>query len=314
MLSERDFQEVVSNYNCRFLRDLEGAARREVSSGNQRIADATDDDKPTVFNDCMQKIQETMVAAVKVWVPKYHGLADAHRSIVADPVEWTHCKMWEVIGRHLRGPDLQGAVAWWLIGLSDGDLLNRLLWQMPRWMIDPSDGEVLSLQDEHGKVRCKLLFALNSELENLKIDRLVAQVSTDGALPSAVAADNAMSEPAKGCSESPIGPAVAGAMTGLPEESSKPVAALDAIPFPDKVKRYRSDLKKQVALHLLINREATDRDILVHLGTKHPRLIPDEWKQDSSLAGHTFTKIRRDLLGPVNSRLPDTKKKSITHK
>ena len=56
---------------------------------------------------------------------------------------------------------------------------------------------------------------------------------------------------------------------------------------------FRSRLRRQIAFYLQDNPEGGDKDILTHLRTHFPQLIPETW--DESLAGKTFNKVRRAL-------------------
>lgn len=159
-----------------------------------------------------------------------------------DAIEWARDRVQKVIDKRLRKPDLDGAVAFVLITMSNGEVTERHQWVPPQWMCSPRE-TVLTIKDEHNGVVHRLGYTLKRTLAVLKVK---------------IAINRAGSAPH---------------------------------PRP----KIKSGLRKAICACWEQNPDLKDSDKLTHewLLQHNPTVIPPNWKQDVSLAGKTFTKVRK---------------------
>lgn len=153
------------------------AEMSSVFDAKQKIDAAPNSKKLAVLTDCLHNLRESLVAEIQNWVPKYVGLAATYPQYVkSDPIEWARDRVQKVIDERLRKPDLNGAIAFYLITVSGGDIEEKEQWCEPSWM-RPTQGRKkfnrsisIFFQEEHHNVQLRLNHALAETLTRLKID------------------------------------------------------------------------------------------------------------------------------------------------
>jgi hypothetical protein len=173
---DREFQEAASILDGThgFGGAVWDAEMREVFGAKQKIENASAPGKNAAFQSCMHDLRESIVAEIERWAPEYVKLASAYPQLTEPgPIEWTRDRMQKVIDQRLRTPDLNGAIAFCLITISGGDVVERKTsWQPPNWMflgMRPEHG----IRAEHKSIVRRLNFALERTLARIKVDLVV---------------------------------------------------------------------------------------------------------------------------------------------
>jgi hypothetical protein len=170
--TKNDFQEASTILDSAegFGGALWDAEMRLAFDAKEAIKKAREADKRAVFQECMHRLGENMVAEIEGWAPRYVELAAVYPQFAtANPTDWARDRMQKVIDRHLRRPDLTGAVAFVLITMSSGDVTERHQWLPPQWMCSPRETLLTILDEHHGLVH-RLEYTLKKTLAMLKVE------------------------------------------------------------------------------------------------------------------------------------------------
>jgi len=106
------------------------AEMRVAFDARERIRNSPEADRRAVFESCMHDLRESLVAEIERWAPQYVELAQAYPLLVdTTPTEWARDRLWSIISKRLRTPDLNGAIAFCVITMSGGDVEEKNQWQ-----------------------------------------------------------------------------------------------------------------------------------------------------------------------------------------